>query len=280
MSTYRTLQRVIPARPSADGDGVRIKRIAGKDVQQQLDPFLMLDEIRSDDSADYIGGFPPHPHRGFETITYMLEGKLRHSDHLGNSGLLESGGVQWMLAGRGVIHSEMPEQTNGLMHGFQLWLNLPAAGKMQPARYRDFPVESFPVAQLQAGVEARVLAGTVQFAGESFAGPLQRDTTEPVIMDVSVSPGGEFTWRCGSAATVLVYVYEGSVPGLGQAQMGVYAQGDTLRLAASTGSVKVLVLAGNPLREPIAQYGPFVMNSMKEIEQALADYNSGRLIEQ
>lgn len=278
MTSYRTLQRVINAQPSSDGAGVRIRRVAGRDVQRQLDPFLMLDEIRSDDSADYIGGFPSHPHRGFETITYMLEGKLRHSDHMGNSGVLESGGVQWMLAGRGVIHSEMPEQADGLMHGFQMWLNLPAATKMQPPRYRDFPGDSFPLKQLSGGVVARVMVGKAALDEELVVGPLQREETEPVVMDVSAPPGGEFVWPCGGIVTVLVYVYEGRAGELEAGQMGVFAAGDLLSLPASDNGFKALVLAGKPLREPIYQYGPFVMNSVEQIEQALADYNRGELV--
>lgn len=280
MNRYRKLQRIIPAQPSADGDGVRIKRIAGRDVQRQMDPFLMLDEIRSDDSADYIGGFPAHPHRGFETITYLLDGKMRHSDHLGNHGLLESGGVQWMLAGRGVIHSEMPEQDNGLLHGFQLWLNLPAVDKMQPARYQDFPRESFPATELPSGAAIRVLAGSPALGAGHLAGPLRRPVTEPVIMDVTLESGAEFEWHSGGSATVLVYVYEGGLRDLQAGQMGVYAEGEVLQLAALAPGARLLVISGQPLREPIAQYGPFVMNSVEEIERAIADYNSGQLVAQ
>lgn len=276
MNEVRQLVRVIASQPSADGDGVKIHRIGGRQYHAVLDPFLMLDEIRSDDSADYIGGFPPHPHRGFETITYMLEGRLRHSDHLGNNGVLEPGGLQWMVAGRGVIHSEMPEQEQGLLHGFQLWLNLPAAAKMQSASYRDFSAADFPVVQAADGVQVRVLAGAPMLDGVTVTAPVTRPSTEPVILDVALDRGAEWSWRCGDEANLLVYVVTGAVEGLVAGQMGVFQGGDRLQLRAPESAVRLLVLSGRPLREPVWQYGPFVMNSMAEIEQTLAEYNSGR----
>lgn len=279
MAIQRKLVSVANAEPSADGAGVKIRRLAGRSLQRVMDPFLMLDEIRSDDSADYIGGFPSHPHRGFETITYMLRGKMRHADHLGNDGLLQSGDVQWMLAGRGVIHSEMPEQSEGLMHGFQLWLNLPAAQKMQPPAYRDLPAETLPEMALDSGAKVKLLLGKARFDARCLRAPVERPVTEPVIMDVELAAGASLGWHCGEQATVMVYVYDGALPGLNNGQLGVYAQGDELALQAGDQAVRVLVVAGLPLREPIAQYGPFVMNSVEEIEQALVDYNNGALVE-
>lgn len=279
MSTQRRLVRVVDAQPGADGAGVKIRRLAGRELQRVMDPFLMLDEIRSDDSADYIGGFPSHPHRGFETITYMLQGKMRHADHLGNDGLLQSGDVQWMLAGRGVIHSEMPEQSEGLMHGFQLWLNLPATQKMQPPAYRDLRSDELPQAELDSGAVVKLLLGKTRLGDRCLQAPVERPDTAPVIMDVQLAADASLEWPCGEDATVIVYVFQGALPGLKSGQLGVFAQGDVLRLQAGEQAVRLLVVAGIPLREPIAQYGPFVMNSVEEIEQALLDYNNGALVE-
>ena len=277
MSKLRQMTRIIEARPAADGDGVKIKRIAGQDLYRDLDPYLMLDEICSDDSADYIGGFPPHPHRGFETITYMLDGVMRHRDHMGNEGLLQSGGVQWMTAGRGVIHSEMPEQREGLLHGFQLWLNLPAAQKMRAPAYRDYASEEFPVVNLASGVTVKVIAG--EFAqGDSVArGPVERETTRPAYLDVTIAPAATFEWKVPEEQSVLVYVFAGELHGLSSGQMGVFTRGELLSIRGGDSVTRALVLAGTPLREPVRQYGPFVMNTVEEVEQAIQDYNSGRL---
>lgn len=278
MTSYRQLQHVINARPSADGDGVKIQRIAGRDVTALIDPFLLLDEIRSEDGADYIGGFPPHPHRGFETITYMIEGAMRHRDHLGNEGVIASGDVQWMTAGRGVIHSEMPEQTDGLLHGFQLWLNLPASEKMKPAAYREYSDTDIPVLEEQQGVRVKLIAGSLPYRGAIVQGPVADSSTRPTLLDIELPPGA--TWRLAVTAeqTVLLTVFNGSTTDLSAGQMGVYVQGDALSLVASEQGARVLLLAGTPIREPISQYGPFVMNTTEEIEQAIRDYNEGRLV--
>jgi redox-sensitive bicupin YhaK (pirin superfamily) len=267
-----TLQQVIEARPSADGDGVKIHRIAGPGSNRLLDPFLMLDEIQSDQAEDYIGGFPPHPHRGFETITYMLAGAMRHRDHLGNNGVIEGGGVQWMTAGRGVIHSEMPEQEDGLLHGFQLWLNLPSEQKMQPARYRDIQAGEIPQVG-DPGVTVKVIAGRYGDA----EGPVFQERTRPVLLDVSLEPGAHFRYLGQPGLQLGAYVYGGATTELRKRQFGSFSsQGDVLLVAGDEGA-NVLLFGGRPLAEPIAQYGPFVMNTQEEIEQAIRDYNNGQL---
>ena len=281
-SAIRSLQRVIPAVESRDGDGVKIQRIAGRDLQVQMDPFLMLDEIRSDDAADYIGGFPPHPHRGFETITYMLQGRLRHRDHLGNEGVVGPGGAQWMTAGRGIIHSEMPEQEDGLMHGFQLWLNLPATEKMRPASWRDVRSEEMAQAQSPGGGSISLLAGKLEMPAGGHTiqlqGPIQT-VTEAVLADLRLAAGSAMRLCLPQNHTVLVYVVAGRLRDLARGQMGVYRDGAQLQLEAEPqADVRLLLLAGRPLREPIAQHGPFVMNSMEEIEQAMTQYREGRLV--
>ena len=285
---YRKLTRVITARPSADGNGVNRHRIAGSKLAAQLDPLLLLDEIRSERGADYIGGFPAHPHRGFETVTYMLQGAMRHRDHMGNEGLLNSGDVQWMTAGRGIIHSEMPEQQDGLLHGFQLWLNLPASDKMQPASYRDFRSDAFPVLNLAHGGRVKIIAGEVltergllqspvnnAVASDS---PVYQRTTQPIYLDVHLPAGAEFQHSLPANHSVALYVYEGGTTELSQRQMGLYTRGDTLRIIAAGQGVKALLLAARPLKEPIKQYGPFVMNTADEIQQAIEDYNNGELV--
>lgn len=280
MTTERQLQRVINAEAAADGDGVRIRRIAGRRWFAQLDPFLLLDEIRSTEGADYSGGFPSHPHRGFETITYMLNGAMRHRDHLGNEGVIRSGDVQWMTAGRGVIHSEMPEQTDGLLHGFQLWLNLPAADKMNPATYQDFRNGELPVVELATGGRIKVIAGSVVIGQDTVSSPLAVTdrVTRPVILDVTLRPGEGWSCAADAAHTLLVRVFEGATTEVSAPQMGVYGPGDGLTIAASDEGARALVLAGAPLREPIWQHGPFVMNTRAEIETAIRDYNEGRLV--
>ena len=278
MSKRRKLHAVIDAQDSADGDGVKIRRIAGRHVNAQLDPFLLLDEIRADDSADYAGGFPAHPHRGFETITYMLEGAFRHRDHLGNEGVISSGGVQWMTAGRGVIHCEMPEQSDGRMHGFQLWLNLPAAEKMKPAAWQEIGSEQISTIDLPDGGRVKVIAGAVEHAGDTVKGPVAQGSTRPTYLDVELAPNASWRLAVDPEHSVLVLVFQGASTELVEGQMGVYHAGDTLILEASGGGMRALVLGGQPLREPIAQYGPFVMNTIEEVEAALRDYRAGRLV--
>lgn len=285
----RKLNRIVHAQASSDGAGVKIQRLAGRDLNTALDPFLMVDEIRSEEGADYIGGFPSHPHRGFETITYMKQGRMRHKDHMGNEGVLAPGDVQWMTAARGVIHSEMPEQSEGLLHGFQLWLNLPAAEKMLPAAYSDYRHAQLPVVELGDGSWLKVIAGTYTPLAESsqkakaVASPIPQGTTEALYWDLQLAPG--VSWQAAIPAThnLAVYVYQGSSTeaqgmSLTARQLGLYGEGEGLNLQAGSEGLNALVIAGKPLKEPIAQYGPFVMNSSAEIEQAIADYQAGRLV--
>ncbi|MBA6412934.1 pirin family protein [Parahaliea sp. F7430] len=274
----RKLFQIYQAQPSRDGAGVKINRIAGKEMNRVLDPFLMIDEINADSAADYIGGFPEHPHRGFETITYMKAGRMRHRDHMGNEGVIEPGDVQWMTAGRGVLHSEMPEQEEGLMHGFQLWLNLPAKDKLKPAAYRDIRAAEIASYRDDNGSEVRVIAGEVGIDGQRLKGCLPAMPTRPLLLDVSVAAGEEFSLSLGDYERVLVFVYAGGSTELSSKQLAVYGKGDKLSLQAGPQGLGALVLSGEPLREPIAQYGPFVMNQPEEIEQAIRDFQAGTLL--
>jgi hypothetical protein len=252
-----------------------------------VDPFLMLDEFSSENPGDYIAGFPSHPHRGFETVTYLLDGHMLHEDHLGNRGDLKTGGVQWMTAGRGIIHSEMPQQEDGRMRGFQLWINLPAREKMKQAGYRDLQADEIPVARLQNGGTVKVIAGTVDFEGIKTAGPIQGVTTEPTYLDVVLPAGARFSHAIDGEHSAFLYPYEGqlSVGADGSARplnshsAGVLTSGgDRIEVTAGPKGASFLVLAGRPLREPVVQYGPFVMNTRQEIEQAVRDFQSGALI--
>jgi redox-sensitive bicupin YhaK (pirin superfamily) len=280
----RTLQRLIPSIPASDGAGVKLRRSIGKSPAERIDPFLMLDEFFSDNPDDYLAGFPDHPHRGFETVTYMLEGHMLHQDHLGNRGDLKSGDVQWMTAGRGIIHSEMPQQTQGRMRGFQLWINLPAREKMKPAGYRDIARAAIPEAGLPGGGRAKVIAGTLIADGRSTPGPMQGLATDPLYLDVALPAGAVFSHPVNPDYNVFVYAYEGVLdigPATGrrplkQHSAGVLTPGERIELAAGDEDARFLLLAGKPLREPIAQYGPFVMNTHEEIGQAINDYQSGR----
>lgn len=281
----KAIEEMLIGRPSSDGDGVRLLRVfGGSGDPSRFDPFLMMDEFGSNDPGDYIGGFPPHPHRGFETITYMLEGRMEHQDHMGNVGNLQNGDVQWMTAGAGIIHSEMPKQTEGRMRGFQVWLNLPAHSKMQKPAYRDIPSASIPVQQL-GSVSAKLIAGRAAINGQSVEGLVKRPDTEPLYLDLAFNEiGVPAVITLASECTTLLYVYEGSVT-LGDAgtvvRRGQLARlqraGDTVRLVPQAADTRVVLLAGKPLREPIVQYGPFVMNTREEIEQALKDYQRGEL---
>lgn len=279
--TERTIASILTARPASDGAGVKLHRIVSPDGMRRLDPFLMLDEFRSDAAADYIAGFPAHPHRGFETVTYMLEGEMLHEDHLGNRGRLSSGGVQWMTAGRGVIHSEMPQQEQGRMHGFQLWVNLPAAEKMKEPAYRDIPAASIPTLQLPGGGELRVIAGHWVQADQTVTGAVQGVTTDPLYLDVNLPADASLTLPVAAGYTAFTYVYDGGFTIAGKAlqprQMAVLADGDTVSLQAGGSGGRALLLAARPLGEPIAHYGPFVMNTAEEIARAIADYQAGRL---
>ena len=274
----RELLQVYQSRPSRDGDGVKINRIAGPEMSRVLDPFLMIDEINSDSAADYMGGFPEHPHRGFETITYMKAGLMRHRDHMGNEGVIGPGDVQWMTAGRGVLHSEMPEQEQGLMHGFQLWLNLPAADKLKPAAYRDIRSTEIARHRDKQGSEVRVIAGEIGVEYARLTGCLPAMATRPLMADVAVAANAEITLDVGDYERVWVFVYGGASARLRAGQLGVFGSGEKLALRAGEAGLEALVLSGEPLREPIVQYGPFVMNRSEEIEQALRDYQQGRLV--
>lgn len=284
MSTFtpRSVRQVIPAMQASDGAGVRIRRSLGASPSLRVDPFLMLDEFGSAEAADYIGGFPPHPHRGFETVTYMLAGHMQHQDHLGNQGDLGPGDVQWMTAGRGIIHSEMPQQEEGLMHGFQLWLNLPAAEKMQPAAYKDIPAEQLPSLELPNGGQLKVIAGTFSVDERSVDGPAPQGSTAPMYADLHLPPGGSFRHLLPSGHNALIYVYAGQASigakAVDAQNAAVLGAGDGLEIQ-STGQqgLKALILAAKPIGEPVAQYGPFVMNTHAELEQAMRDYRDGRL---
>ncbi|MBI5430510.1 MAG: pirin family protein [Nitrosomonadales bacterium] len=273
----RGIERLIEGVATSDGAGVKLTRVLTGKLQQRLDPFLMLDAFGSDDPDDYIAGFPDHPHRGFETVTYMLSGRMRHRDSAGHEGLLENGGVQWMTAGRGVIHSEIPEQEDGVMEGFQLWLNLPSQRKMAEPWYRDFPAGDIPEYVTPQGVTVRVIAGS----SNGVAGAVTREFTEPVYLDIHVPAGTEFSTVLPDSHNAFIYVYRGAVT-VGDAQvasrrMGILgntpgADGVTIKALEDA---RLILVAGKPLREPIVQYGPFVMNTQQEIHQALHDYNNG-----
>ena len=274
----RSVTRVVSGRPTSDGAGVKLTRVIGQPDLDMLDPFLMLDEFRSDQASDYIAGFPSHPHRGFETVTYMLAGRMRHGDNQGNSGLLTAGSVQWMTAGRGILHSEMPEQENGLMWGFQLWVNLPAKDKMTAPRYQDIAPEKIPEVELAPGVTARVIAGE---AG-GVKGPVEAEATAAVYLDVTLSAGTSTTVPIPEGHNGFVYVYEGEAQvgegasgELKRGQLGVLGAGDQLQLAGRGSRARLIVVAGKPFNEPVAKYGPFVMNTQQQIVQAIDDFRAG-----
>jgi hypothetical protein len=265
---------------TSDGAGVRIRRSLGQSQLVRLDPFLMLDEFGSDQPQDYLAGFPSHPHRGFETVTYMIEGHMLHEDHLGNRGDLRNGGVQWMTAGRGIIHSEMPQQESGMMRGFQLWLNLPAAEKMKDAGYRDIQPEDIPDFSAD-GAEIRLIAGVVELDGQTRRGAVSGGTTEPLYADIHLTPGGSVTLPVAGHLNAFVYLYQGAAGIGGQevqsSAVTVLDEGEQLTLNAGPEGARALLIAGRPLNEPVVQYGPFVMNSREEIEQTLQDYQAGQL---
>ena len=286
-TVQRDIQQVIKGQPTSDGAGVKLIRSIGGARGLRVDPFLMLDEFGTDKAADYIAGFPSHPHRGFETVTYMLDGHSLHQDHLGNQGDLKSGDVQWMTAGRGVIHSEMPQQTEGRMRGFQLWVNLPAAEKMKPAAYRDINADEIPVVALARGGQVKVIAGALDIDGAITHGPINTPdvplTTDPLYLDVHLPADAVFEQAVVPGHNAFAYVYEGSASVQGSElprhSAGVFADGDSVRFEAGSEGVRLLLVAGKPLNEPIAQYGPFVMNTMEEVEQAIHDYQNGTLTE-
>jgi redox-sensitive bicupin YhaK (pirin superfamily) len=281
----RQLVRLVPGMETSDGAGVKLRRSIGSGQGLRLDPFLMLDEFGTENPDDYIAGFPPHPHRGFETVTYMIDGHMRHEDHLGNVGELKSGGVQWMTAGRGVIHSEMPQQESGRMRGFQLWVNLPAREKMKAASYRDIPADELPVLPLSNGGSLKLIAGRVELGGKSYAGPINPTSgsmaTDPLYLDLSLPAGATQQLPVPQGHNAFVYAYEGSAEIAGQKlphqSAGILSDGASVEIKSGNEDLRLVLIAGKPLGEPVVQYGPFVMNSREEIEQALADYRQGVL---
>jgi len=280
--SFRTIDSITTGRPTSDGGGVRLTRVVSP--EQGLDPFLLLDEFDSSSASDYIAGFPSHPHRGFETVTYMLDGHMLHEDHLGHRGDLKPGGVQWMTAGRGIIHSEMPQQVAGRMRGFQLWINLPAADKMKPAAYQDLDPERIPRV-VQGGATIRVIAGEFVplpgTGGAPLAGPIAGGATQPFYLDVGLEPAASVALATPAGHHVLAYVFEGEVAiggrTLAKGQLGRLGDGTALELGAGARAARVLVIGARPLGEPVVHYGPFVMNTVAEIEQAVRDFRSGRL---
>ncbi|WP_333876682.1 pirin family protein [Methylobacter sp.] len=278
----RQLAAVISGKNTSDGAGVKLKRIVSPQQKNAFDPFILLDEFGSDQPTDYVGGFPDHPHRGFETVTYMLEGAMLHRDHLGNEGHLRAGDVQWMTAAHGIIHSEMPEQENGLLHGFQLWINLPAKEKMKPPHYQEFAAEKIPHVALADGGYIKVIAGEYVSKTQAISGAVTGVTTQPLYFDVLLSPQQQLDIPIAAQHTVLVYVYKGELAigvdkVLKAGQLGQLTNGDNIQLATQDQSAQFLVLAAIPLKEPVVQSGPFVMNSTEEIEQAFRDYRDGVL---
>lgn len=288
--SHKPLLRVITATRTSDGAGVTLYRSLGQAQGVRLDPFLMLDEFGSDNPNEYIAGFPPHPHRGFETVTYMLDGHMLHEDHLGNKGHLKSGGVQWMTAGRGIIHSEMPQQEEGLMRGFQLWINLPSHQKMKPAGYEDIEAGRIPCHNDPSGMTVKVIAGVFKRHGQVLTGPVSGVHTEPIFFDVGLPAKTTFVQDIPSEHNLYVYVYEGDLAvnprgpkedaqaQLLKKQGGVFGRGTQVELEAGKEGARFLFLAARPLNEPIVQYGPFVMNTREEIEQAIADYRNNELV--
>ncbi len=278
--SQRTIERLMPATPASDGAGVRLKRSIGTPSLDHLDPFLLLDQFDTENAEDYIAGFPDHPHRGFETVTYMIDGRMRHQDTSGGGGLLRSGGVQWMTAGRGIVHSEMPEQEDGLMKGFQLWVNLPARDKMNAPRYQNIEPEDVPEVQRDDGAKIRVVAGSY----DGVAGAVGEIAVEPLYLDVGLPAGARVEIPVPAGHAAFLYPFEGvmmvGADGSGRpvadSEIAVLSDGETVTLAGGGDGGRGILVAGRPIREPIARHGPFVMNTREEIVQAFQDYEAGR----
>jgi quercetin 2,3-dioxygenase len=272
--------RKLRGQPTSDGAGVKLTRVIGTPQLDMLDPFLMLDEFGTDKAEDYLAGFPEHPHRGFETVTYMLDGRMRHKDNHGNEGLLVPGSVQWMTAGRGLVHSEMPEQQEGRMRGFQLWVNLPKANKMDAPQYQEFAPDRIPVAQPAPGVSVKVIAGTVG----DVRGPIVQPATSPVYLDVELAPSTTWSYTLPEGHNAFAYVFEGDASiGEGEdarplvtQELAVLGGGETIVATSGGQGARFILVAGRPLREPVARYGPFVMNTKEEIMQAFVDFQEGK----
>jgi quercetin 2,3-dioxygenase len=276
----REVVKQLRGLPTSDGAGVKLTRVIGQPALQDLDPFLMLDEFGTDNPGDYIAGFPAHPHRGFETVTYMLDGRMRHQDNHGHEGVLVPGAVQWMTAGRGIVHSEMPEQQQGRMRGFQLWLNLPAHAKMIEPAYQEFGPERIPVVSPARGVHVKVIAGRVG----KVTGPVLQPATDPTYLDIELQPQASLVHALPQGHSAFVYVFAGELTvgsGAGAARLAqhtlaVLGEGAEVRLQAAQLAARAILVAGRPLHEPVARYGPFVMNTREELQQAFADFQSGR----
>ena len=278
--THARVARKLRGQPASDGAGVKLTRVIGSQELDMLDPFLLLDEFGTDKAEDYLAGFPDHPHRGFETVTYMLDGRMRHRDNHGNEGLLVPGSVQWMTAGRGLVHSEMPEQQEGRMRGFQLWVNLPKSNKMDAPQYQEFPDARMPRVHPAPGVEVKVIAGVVDGA----RGPIEQPATSPVYLDITLAPSAEWSHALPEGHNAFAYVFEGGVDvghggearAVGSQELAVLGGGDTFAVRAGADGARLILVAGRPLREPVARYGPFVMNTKDEIMQAFVDFQSGK----
>jgi redox-sensitive bicupin YhaK (pirin superfamily) len=275
-TNFRPVRQRLRGQAASDGAGVKLTRVIGNPQLPDLDPFLMLDEFGSDTPGDYLAGFPAHPHRGFETVTYMLDGRMRHKDNHGNEGLLTPGSVQWMTAGRGIVHSEMPEQEQGLMRGFQLWVNLPAKDKMGAPRYQEFSGEHIPEVAPATGVAVKVIAGRVG----DIAGPVQQPATQPLYLDVRLDAGAEFAQAIADGHNAFAYVYEGEIEvaaqPVGRGELVVLGDGDLASFTGKAANSRFILGAGKPIGEPVARYGPFVMNTQAEIMQAVQDFQAGR----
>jgi redox-sensitive bicupin YhaK (pirin superfamily) len=280
-TSSRGVARVVRGMPTSDGAGVKLRRVIGQPELPELDPFLMLDEFGTDSPDDYIAGFPEHPHRGFETVTYMLDGRMRHRDNHGHEGVLVPGSVQWMTAGRGIVHSEMPQQQEGRMRGFQLWLNLPARDKMTDPKYQEFGPDRIPVATAGTGVSVKVIAGEVG----AVKGPISQPATDPTYLDVALNAGAQYVHELPGQHAAFMYVYEGAVR-VGEGadasvvktgELAVLSEGTEVRIAGDSNETsRAILVAGRPLREPVARYGPFVMNTREQLMQAVEDFQKGK----
>ncbi len=281
-SVTRKLLSLVTGMPATDGAGVKLVRVIGQPALQELDPFLLLDAFRSDNPDDYIAGFPSHPHRGFETVTYLLNGRMRHKDNAGNEGVIEPGGIQWMTAGKGIIHSEMPEQEEGKLEGFQLWINLPASHKMTQPAYQEYDVDNIPV-ETRPGTSIRVITGETS---QGTLGPVSQPLTDPLYLDVSLDANTAFSESIPELHNAFVYVIQGSLRleneqgekiSATRDQLAILSQGTAIELESQEQPARFLLIAGKPIGEPIARSGPFVMNNQEELQQAYMDYQSGNL---
>lgn len=281
-SLYRRITRIVKGMPATDGAGVELTRVIGQPELNMHDPFLLLDAFRSDKPDDYIAGFPPHPHRGFETVTYLLAGRMRHKDNAGHEGVIEPGGIQWMTAGKGIVHSEMPEQEEGLLEGFQLWVNLPSNHKMDSPAYQEYPVDKITLEEREDGIKVKVITGETS---RGTKGPVIQPLTEPLYLDIDIPADMEFIEQLPEKHNAFVYVIQGNIQledqdenavTLGRDDLGLLTQGELVKLKALNDGARLLLIAGKPLNEPVARGGPFVMNTKSEIMQAFADFEQGR----